>query len=121
MHNEQRKHPRISVKELKAHVSIDRIRQAPIEIDGDVIDISYTGIKIRLNSPLPEKSEGIVKIVIVLPESKIPITIHGEIKHYCPHFEYGLHHGNYSTEEALDELMFECVKQTQTNIAMPTI
>ncbi|MBE0435874.1 MAG: PilZ domain-containing protein, partial [Methylomicrobium sp.] len=78
MLNEQRKHPRIPVKELKAHVSIDRVRQAPIEIDGDVIDISYTGIKIRLNSPLPEESEGIVKIVIVLPESKIPITIHGE-------------------------------------------
>lgn len=117
MHNERRIHPRLSINGLKAHISLDCLKNAPLEIDGDVIDISYTGIKIRLDSPLPEQSEGTVKIVIVLPESKIPLTIHGEIKHFRPRFEYGLHHGNHSTEEALDELMFECVKLSNSNIA----
>lgn len=121
MYNEQRKHPRLSLSNLKAHVSIDRPNNDPIEFDGDVVDISYTGIKIRLTSPLPEESEGIVKIIVQLPLSKIPIAIQGEIKHYCPHFEYGVYHGNYSTEEALDELMFECVKQSKMKVPTPEI
>lgn len=117
MHTERRLHPRLSINGLKAHISIDRLKNAPLEIDGNVIDISYTGLKIRLDSPLPEESEGIVQIVILLPESKIPLTIHGEIKHISPRFECGLYHGDHSTEEALDELMFECVKLSNSNIA----
>lgn len=115
MHQERRLHPRLSIRGLKAHISIDDSKNGAIEMDGDVLDLSYTGIKIRLDSPIPQECEGVIKIIIVLPESKIPLTINGEIKHFDAHYEYGLYHGNYSTEETLDALMFECVKLSPSN------
>ncbi|GAB4255130.1 MAG: hypothetical protein Kow0065_02920 [Methylomicrobium sp.] len=110
MYNERRNHPRLSIRGLKAYINIDRLSQDSIEIEGQVVDISYTGIKISLTSPLPEKSEGIVKIVILLPESNIPLTIHGKIRHFCPRSGYGIHFNESTAEEDLDEFMFECVK-----------
>ena len=115
MQQERRLHPRLSLNDLKAHITISRSLGDDIEIDGRVLDISYTGIKINLDTPLPEASEGRLKIVIVLPESRIPVTVQGEIKHMSPALDYGLQYVDNSSEEKLDQLMFECVKFSNTN------
>ncbi|MGR9117198.1 MAG: PilZ domain-containing protein [Gammaproteobacteria bacterium] len=110
MSQERRQHPRLSVNSLKAHITICRPQKKNIELDGQVIDISYSGIKIRLNSPIPVVSEGHLKIVMILPESQIPLTIQGEIKHTIPDSVYGVHYLGTASETMLDQLMFECVK-----------
>ena len=110
MQQERRLHPRFIPQDLKAHITISRSLEETIEIEGQVIDISYSGIKISLDSPLPETSEGHLKIIMILPESNIPLTIHGEIKYASPDLNYGMQYLENSPEEKLDQLMFECVK-----------
>ena len=115
MQTEKRKFPRFSLQGVPAHITIARSIDDEIEIEGRVIDISYKGIKIRLDSPMPEDSEGFLKIVLNLPQSNISLTIKGEIKHFSPDCEYGLRYLDNQLENSLDELMFECVKLTHTN------
>lgn len=113
MNQERRNHPRFSVGGLKAHVTINRPVKDTLEFDGEVIDLSYTGIKILLDSPLPYVSEGRVMIALVLPNSQIPVTIRGEIKHFCAVTGYGMQYSNHVPQKAIDELLFECVKSGQ--------
>lgn len=117
MRQERRCHPRLTLNGLKAQLTITPSLEDSIEIDGRVIDISYSGIKIRLDSPLPkDRNEGYLKIVITLPESRVPLTIHGEIKHIGSELDYGLQYIDHSPEERLDLLMFECVKFSSTDL-----
>lgn len=115
MPQERRLHPRLAVKDLKAHITISRSSEETIDIEGQVIDISYTGIKISLDSPLPMAVEGLLKIVIILPQSRIPLTIHGEIRHMSPGLNCGMQYIESSSEENLDRLMFECVRISHTD------
>lgn len=114
MHQEKRSHPRFTLDGLTANITLIPFGRETIELKGQVIDISYSGIKICLQSPLPEESEGKVKIVIVLPESKIPLTIQGIIKHCLPGSKYGLQYSELSSKADLDLLMFECIKYKNT-------
>ena len=121
MVQERRRHPRLALNDLKAHITISRSFEDNIEMDGQVIDLSYSGIKIRLDTPLPETADGVLTIIIILPESRIPLTIHGEIKQISPPLDYGLQYINNPSEQDFDQLMFECVKLSnfQHNSADP--
>ena len=112
MQKERRSHLRFSLQGVPAHITIARSVQDDIEVEGHVLDISYKGIKIRLESPLPKDSEGFLEIVLNLPESNIPVTIRGEIRHLTSDCELGLLYLGSQDEDILDELMFECVKLT---------
>jgi hypothetical protein len=113
MQQERRNHPRFTVDGIKAHLTIKRPANDTLEFEGEVIDLSYTGIKIHLDSPLPEESEGWVSIVLILPNSQIPVAIRGEIKHLCQGTHYGVQCDDTLPKDAYDELLFECVKSGQ--------
>lgn len=112
MNEENRNHPRFRPNGLAANITI--MQPAPNEtmvLDGKVIDMSYTGIKIQLNQPLVNKlpiSE--IQINLTMPESGIPVCIHGIIKHINDNTECGLQYTDNHTEQEVDDLMFECVK-----------
>lgn len=112
MEVEKRSHQRFNPEGLSAHIIIDPPPpDEEIVIDGHVIDMSYSGIKIRLTQPLcHEVEEAELRIFIVLPESGVPISIHGMIKHIQNGHECGLQYAEKHTEEDLDSLMFECVR-----------
>jgi len=55
--------------------------------------------------------DGRVKILLILPESGIPLTINGTIKHQTAS-ECGLECENNFSEEDFNELMFECIKSS---------
>lgn len=113
MDDEKRDRKRIKPQGLNAHIIIDPFPPGEeIVIDGEVIDISYSGIKIKLEHPLqPSVEEGEVRISIRLPESGVPLTIHGSIRHLTDEGEYGLQYIAHHGEQGLDDLLFECVKQ----------
>ncbi len=74
--------------------------------------MSYTGIKIQLNTPFPANiSTSEIRILIIMPQSGLPISIHGIIRHCSKHNEYGLQFSN-ATDSHLDNLMFECIKSS---------
>lgn len=112
MEADKRNHIRINPEGLAAHIIIDPPPPADeIVVDGWVVDMSYSGIKIKLKQPFGQEiEEAELRISIILPESGVVVAIHGSIKHIHKRDECGLQYAEHHTEEALDNLMFECVK-----------
>ncbi|MGR8930909.1 MAG: PilZ domain-containing protein [Gammaproteobacteria bacterium] len=112
MEAEKRSHQRFSPIGLTAHIIIDPPPpEKEIVIDGEVVDLSYRGIKIRLQHPLEHDiEEAELRISIRLPESGVPISIHGMIKHIQEDHHFGLQFAEKHSEDELDNLMFECIK-----------
>jgi len=116
--NENRTRIRFNPEGLAAHIIIDPPPPGgEIIIDGQVVDMSYSGIKIRLKEPLGQAVEDAeLRISIVLPESRVPVSIHGMIKHIHEKHECGLQYNlDKHSEDEFDELMFECVKLAPHN------
>jgi len=112
MDTDNRKHPRFCPKGLTANISIESLPpKDKIILEGTIIDMSYTGIKIKLNTPFKESlQKSIILINLTLPESGVPITIRGTIKHLNNDSECGLQYAKTHTENDVDDLMFECIK-----------
>lgn len=110
--DEKRTRKRFDPTGLAAHIVIDPPPPGEeIVIDGHVVNMSYSGIKIKLKEPLShDLEEAELRISLVLPESKVPVSIHGMIKHVKDKHECGLQYAEHHAEEDMDDLMFECVK-----------
>lgn len=111
MEEEKRSRKRFNPQGLNAHIIIDPPPpDSEIVIDGEVVDMSYSGIKIKLNKPLAHIIEqGELRISIVLPQSGVSLSIHGMIRHLRDG-ECGLQYADKHTEDEMDDLMFECVR-----------
>ncbi len=107
---EKRAYPRYCPVGLQALIVVEEIGQPPFRTLGEVVDISCTGIKIRLNVPLTQLSGRRVRIELVLPETGIPLTIRGTIKHWPSPEEFGFHYADELPDMFKDNLLFECVK-----------
>lgn len=113
MENDNRNRIRFNPEGLVAHIIIDPPPPGgEIIIDGQVVDMSYSGIKIRLKEPLGQTvEEAELRISIVLPESRVKMSIHGNIKHIREERVCGLQYDlDRHSEDEFDDLMFECVK-----------
>lgn len=112
MDNENRDRKRFNPEGLAAHIIIDPPPpDGEIVIDGLVVDMSYSGIKIKLKEPFDhDVEEAELRISLVLPESGVPVSIHGMIKHVVNQHECGFQYADKHTEDEMDDLMFECVK-----------
>lgn len=106
---ERRQSPRFNPRGLKANIMLEPPHD-PINLEGAVVDISYTGIKIKLNTAAAANLDGKVKIQLFLPESGIPFSISGILKHQLNSKELGLHYVESPGMKALDGFMFECIK-----------
>ena len=114
---ENRKHPRFNPQGLVANITI-----APpppdehILLDGIVIDMSYTGIRIKLSEMMPQDiPESKIKINLTLPDSGLPFTIKGVIKYMNDDSECGMNYSKEHSEQEIDDFMFECVKCVGTS------
>ncbi len=114
METDKRKHPRFCPENLLANITLaPKAPEKKISINGTVVDMSYTGIKIKLNSPLStDLKEAEITINLTLPESDIPVSIKGIIKHLNTESEYGLQYSENCSDNEIDNLMFECIKKT---------
>jgi PilZ domain len=110
---ERRQSPRFNPQGLKASITLEPPHD-PANLQGEVVDISHTGVKIKLNSPAAAGLNGKVKIQLFLPESGIPFSISGILKYHNNSDELGLHYMDCPVVEALDSFMFECVKLSKT-------
>jgi hypothetical protein len=106
---ERRQSPRINPSGLKATIYLEPSHD-PNYMEGEVIDISYTGIKIRLNTPITNNIDGKIKIQLFLPDSGIPLSITGILKHQSAHSEIGMHYFQGPNVYEMDRFMFECTK-----------
>jgi hypothetical protein len=117
MEQEQRRHPRFKPSNLPAIIAINPLLQdKAIILNGTVVDMSYTGIKIRLTQPATQIPDCEVRIYITLPQSEIPICIHGHIKHLSDQIHCGLKFSERHAEADMDDMMFECVKKCTSSL-----
>jgi len=108
---DNRKYTRFELAGLTADIilSSESLDQK-VALEGTVINLSYTGIKIRLTTPISEDmGNSKILIKLTMPESGIPITIHGVLKHITNNSELGLQFQSKEDQE-MDSLMFECIK-----------
>lgn len=113
--DDKRTHQRFTPKGLVAHVTFEQPAEGrKLEVDGEVVDMSYGGIKIKLDHPVEaELEQAELNVQITLPESGVPVCMHGSIKHLHEDGQCGLQYDSQLGEEVLDELMFECVKRAE--------
>lgn len=118
MEHEKRRHSRFNPKGLVANITI--IPPPPLEemlIAGTIVDMSYTGIKIKLENPVEKNISGSeIKIIFTMPDSGIPVAIHGMIRHLNNDFELGLQYSKDHPEHKIDGLMFECIKSSAQHV-----
>ena len=118
MGTDNRRHPRFSPNGLVANITIEPPPPADeIILEGIVVDMSYTGIKIKLNTPISNDipvSEILIKLT--LPASGVQVSIHGIIKHLNAGLECGLQYSEKYPEHEVDDLMFECIKVAKDHV-----
>ncbi len=118
MDTDKRVCPRFSPNGLTAHISIKPPHpEKEITFEGVIVDMSYSGIKIKLHSAInPNLPESKIKINFTIPDSGLPVSIHGTIKHLNDNSECGLQYAEQHSENDFDDLMFECIKISNENI-----
>jgi PilZ domain-containing protein len=109
---ERRKHPRQKIKGLNVSINIIQPHAKSICIRGEIMDISFSGIKIKLHEAVAADIGDEISIKFALPTSGIPIAIKGTVKYRTAEEEYGLHYSDAPDGGSLEDLMFECVKYT---------
>lgn len=116
MNIEKRKYPRYTPKGLLANITLDPPGTGDrIILPGEVIDISYTGIKIRLSKPFEvDINHGQIKIEIVMPQSGVPIRIQGILRHIEDQCDFGLQFAELYKDQKVDDLMLECIKLAES-------
>lgn len=112
MNTNRRKHPRFSPNGLSANIAlISNSFDKETIVEGIIIDMSSTGIKIKLKSAIPS---GLpldkIKITLKMPQSGIFVSIHGIIRHIQNNTEFGLQFSEDHLEKEINDLIFECVK-----------
>ncbi len=109
----KRVYTRVKPENLQANITIIKSHEdKPLHISGQVLDISYRGLRIHLNRPAATNLDDcLIKIVFVLPQSGVPVTISGKRRH-CQHgVDLGLQFSGPLPEQQLDDFLFECVKR----------
>jgi hypothetical protein len=120
MESDRRDQPRLKPKGLKAGISIDRPSSQTQVFEGDIIDISYSGIRIRLKEPLKAKFNDIISISLTLPESGTPFTINGSLKPQHIDSECCLHYADNHPDASVDDLLFDCIKLSEETLLVKT-
>lgn len=106
---ERRQSPRVSPVGLKAIIKLET-GDTPVILQAEVVDISYDGIKIKLQPRDASNLEGKIGIEVFLPDSIMPLSFSGVLKHFNQSGELGLRYVDCPVVESLDNFMFQCNK-----------
>lgn len=120
MKDEKRSHRRVKPKKIKASIFSAHKSSQEMALSGEIIDISRTGIRIKLSKPLKKSFNEKLKITMVLPDSGSPFTIHGLLKHQHSESEYGIHYTDH-VDGSIDDLLFECVKLDESMLLIKSL
>ncbi|WP_026377460.1 PilZ domain-containing protein [Aestuariibacter salexigens] len=120
MNTEQRNHHRFSPKGVHALIDFSHPQQSEhIYLEGYMLDMSYSGIRIKLLDALPNSlRDGHVHITLTLPMSKMQCVIKGDIKHINSTTEMGVGYAPFHCESEMDAFIFECVKHVEDHSAV---
>ncbi|MFW5444469.1 MAG: PilZ domain-containing protein [Methylococcaceae bacterium] len=109
MKQERRSHARVKPENFKADISHHHSSEQEFDLSADIINISRTGIRIKLSESLDLSIHKNLRITMTLPDSGTPFTVHGILKHQHSENEYGVHYTDH-VHGSIDDILFECVK-----------
>jgi hypothetical protein len=119
MKSEKRNHQRLKPKGLQAGVTF--YSEIPETVlDAEILDISYSGIRVKLKEPIACNINGPIKITMKLPDSGLPFSVHGILKHQHSDLECGVHYVDH-VEGSIDDLMFECIDLDSSTVLIKTL
>ncbi len=117
--NEKRNHPRLKPAGLQAGVMFNS-DEREVSLEADILDISYSGIRVKLRQPIDSNIIGNIKITMTLPESGASFSVHGILKHQHNESELGLHYVVDPTHGSIDDIMHECFKLNDSTVFIKT-
>lgn len=108
---ERRSDLRLNPTTLKADIHSSLLSDTKTSIHAEIVDISRTGIRIKLKEPCQGWPKGVIKISMYLPDSKASFSVNCLIKNQRLDTEYGLHFiQDEKVKGSIDDLIFECVE-----------
>ncbi len=120
MKPERRSHQRVKPKNVQVDVSPSDFSDQETAVNAEILDISRTGIRIKLSKPIDTSTQDKLCITMVLPESGVPFIVHGLLKHQHSKTEYGLHYTDHA-EASIDDMIFECVKLNNSTLLIKSL
>ena len=121
MSTERREHRRLKAPGIRAGVKFNDIFGRETAIDADIVDISFSGIRVKLKQPLNLDVGDKLKITMRLPNSGTPFSVHGVLKHQGADAEVGLaYHRHDHVDGSIDDLIFECIQFCDDTVLIKT-
>ncbi len=110
MSTDQRTSIRVQAADIPALIVVEN-NDSKTEMHGELVDISYFGVRIKLINPLPNNlSDSKIKIILNMPSSGLKVVVKGTIKHMVSQTQFGFEYVDDAHEHDVDEFMFECVR-----------
>ncbi|WP_340678647.1 PilZ domain-containing protein [Paraglaciecola sp.] len=109
---EKRQFPRFKTQGLHAVITFYHPNSSErVSVQGEVLDMSLAGIKIKLASAVPAGiSDSKIKIALTSAHSKVPMQINGVIRHRHTAWECGVQFAQGTLIQEVDDLLFECTR-----------
>lgn len=111
MQNERRADHRIDAKGLEAKISVYQPNGSILVADVNLLDVSRSGIKLRMIKPLIAEIDDKVQLEVLLPDVNVPVIVNAVVVHTQLDSEYGMHYIDVRPEDPLDQLISVCGNQ----------
>ena len=95
------------------------ISNREVLLDADIVEISYSGIKVKLKTAIASDIIGRIKITMTLPESGVSFSVHGILKRQATGPECIAEH-RVPVEESIDDVIFECIELDKSTVLIKT-
>ncbi len=112
MIEEKRDNPRIEAKGLLAKIMVTEPNRSVLIADVNLLNISKSGIKIRVQKPLIIALGTNIQLEVILPESGVPVIVNTVAVREQFDTEFGLHYIDLRPEDPIEKLMSECGHRT---------
>jgi hypothetical protein len=112
MEEDRRDQPRTEAQGLQAKIMVTAVNRSVLIADVNVLDVSQSGIKLRVKEPLEVEVGVDVQLEIILPESGVPIILNSVVVYEKQDTEFGLHYVDVRPQDPVDKLISECGNRT---------
>lgn len=108
MQTDRRNEPRTDANGLAAKMTVFLPNGSMLVAEATLLNVSRTGIKLRVKKPLIADSDAKVQIETLLPDAGIPVIVNAVIVHNKFDSEFGIHYIDVRPEDPLEQLISEC-------------
>lgn len=115
---EKRQNSRVLVRDLHADISVIGPDSLLVTtLTGGVVDMSYSGIKIKLLTAMPNiASQSKITIILTGASLSTPMTIKGMVRHISAANECGIAFTNELGMPEIDSFVFECIRKIPNHV-----